>query len=486
MTAISDFQADPAFTEDPVDRVLELLQRRVALKTESQSATCRQVNEEYLNDISRQLQPLGFEVAQYENPESADHPLLIATRREAESSPTVLLYGHGDVQFAQTDQWDESLDPWRLEVRDGKIYGRGTADNKGQHTVNLVALESALLRLAEDQGESVSSARLGFNLTLLMETAEEVGSTGLREFAERHASTLSADLFIGSDGPRFTANVPTIFLGSRGSLNVRLDCSERKGAHHSGNWGGKLRNPATVIAAAIATLVDGNGRILVDELRPPELPEAVRKAINNLPAESEASDDPAVDSCWGEPGLSPNERALGFNTLEVLTLEAGTPKTPVNAIPGSASALVQLRYIVGTDADNIIPAIQRALKKAGIRNVDVRAEGGMSATRLSPDHPAVVAAAEAITRTTGKTPAVMPNLGGTIPNSVFSDTLNLPTVWIPHSYPGCNQHAPNEHALLSILSEGFEIMQSIFLSIGEHPDRWIVSSGKRTPGSQGA
>ncbi|NUL60060.1 M20/M25/M40 family metallo-hydrolase [Brevibacterium luteolum] len=454
--------------------MLELLQRRISLRTESQAPHCRQANDAYLRDIASQLQPLGFTTETCANPASADHPLLIATRRGSAASPTVLLYGHGDVQFAHSEQWATGLNPWQLTVVGERVYGRGTADNKGQHTINFVTLEAALASRAAEQQTTPAAARLGFNITVLMETAEEVGSLGLDAFASTHAGKLRADLFLGSDGPRFTAAAPTIFLGSRGSLNIRLTCTERAGAHHSGNWGGKLRNPATVLAAAIAALVDGNGRILIDALRPPALPEAVREAIAALPAGAASPGDPAVDTDWGEPGLSPTERALGFNTLEVLTLDAGTPAAPVNAIPGKASALLQLRFVLGTDPEAVVPAIRTALTRAGIRNVEVRAEEGMAATRLSPDHPAVTAAACAITSATGREPAVLPNLGGTIPNAVFSQTLNLPTVWIPHSYPACNQHAPDEHLLLPILAEGYEIMRTIFLDMGEHPGHWFA------------
>src|SRR5699024_9529975 len=164
-------------------------------------------------------------------------------------------------------------------------YGRGTADNKGQHSVNTVALRTVLDGLGA--GNGAAKARLGYNVTILMETAEEAGSKGLRSFAAAHpgdltadlflasnrprfsaveagskglrsyaadhAGDLSADLFLAADGPRIAAEVPTLFLGSRGALNFRLIAHERDGDHHSGNWGGRLRNPATVIASAIST-----------------------------------------------------------------------------------------------------------------------------------------------------------------------------------------------------------------------------------------
>ena len=454
------------------DRFFDRLARRVARRTESQAAGGGESAEAYLSEeIVPELAELGFESTIYDNPESDEHPLLIATRTEGPDLPTVLLYGHGDVQFAHDDQWAEGLDPWVL-TRDGdRLYGRGSADNKGQHTVNTVALRTVLERLGDG---SPTAVRLGYNVTVLMETAEEAGSKGLRSFAAAHADELAADLFLASDGPRLAADLPTLFLGSRGALNFRLLVHERDGDHHSGNWGGKLRNPATVIAAAINALVDGNGVIRIPALRPTDPPASVLEAVAKLPEVAEAG-APEVDPDWGEPGLSPAERVFAFNVIEVLALDAGTPAQVVNAIPGTASATLQLRFVVGTDVSDFENRVRSYLEEQGIRGVDVEFEHCMPATRLDPGSRVVAAAAESIRATTGVEAAIEPNLGGTIPNDVFAEVLGLPTVWVPHSYPGCNQHAPNEHALSSILEQGAQIMTGMFWDMRENPDDWFTS-----------
>ena len=142
-----------------------------------------------------------------DNPVAGGGPLLIA-RRDEDAGPTVLTYGHADVVLAEPQRWRAGLDPWRVTVEQDRWYGRGTADNKGQHTINLAALEQ-VLRARE--------GRLGFNLKILIETSEESGSPGLAEFCARHRDDLAADLLIASDGPRVTAVRPTVFLGARGS-----------------------------------------------------------------------------------------------------------------------------------------------------------------------------------------------------------------------------------------------------------------------------
>ena len=222
-----------------------------------------------------------------------------------------------------------------------------------------------------------------------------------------------------------------------------------------------------MLSAAIASIVDKRGAILVPELRP-ALPDSVRRALAGLEV-SAGADGPAVDEGWGEPGLTPAERVYGWNSFEVLALHAGTPENVVNAIPGSARAHCQLRFVAGTDSDDIVPAIRRHLDREGFPRVEARARAGgrFPATRLDPDNPWVGWATRSIAATTGAPPVVLPNLGGSLPNDVFADILGLPTIWVPHSYPGCSQHAPDEHLLAPVAREGLAIMAGLFWDLGE-------------------
>jgi acetylornithine deacetylase/succinyl-diaminopimelate desuccinylase-like protein len=370
----------------------------------------------------------------------------------------VLSYGHGDVIRGQESQWRAGLSPWTL-VRDGdRIYGRGSADNKGQHTINQLALRAVL----------GVRGRLGFNLKVLIETGEEVGSPGLRELCAAQRERLRADVLIASDGPRLSPQRPTIFLGSRGALNFDLVVELREGAHHSGNWGGLIANPGIVLAHAIATITGPRGEIRVPEWRPSTLTPSVRRALAGLSVDG-GDDGPRIDDDWGEPDLTPAERVFGWPSFEVLAFRTGNPEQPVNAIPPRATAHCQLRFVVGVDANDIVPALERHLAREGFPMVQVRAgrEGFFAATRLDPEHPWVRFAADSIVRTTGKPPAVLPNFGGSLPNDIFADGLRLPTVWVPHSYAGCSQHAPNEHLLASVAREALELMAGLWWDLGE-------------------
>ncbi len=436
------------------------LARRVAIPTESQNPDRAAALNEYLTaELTPSLGALGFVCRVFDNPKKGG-PFLIATRIEGVDLPTLLSYGHGDVIRGLDAQWRAGLSPWTLIEEGEKLFGRGTADNKGQHTINIGALKSVL----EARG------KLGFNIKLLIETGEETGSPGLNEFCAAHRDELRADVFIASDGPRVAPERPTIFLGSRGVMNFDLAVDLRAGAHHSGNWGGLIADPGILLAHAVATITDRHGAIRVPEWRPAPIAASVKKALADC-APGGGDDAPQIDIDWGEPGLTPAERVFGWSSFSVLAMKVGNPDFPVNAIAGRAWARCQLRFVVGIDPDDVVPALQRHMLAEGYPQVSVTPsrEEPMHATRLDPDSKWVRWTVASIERTTGLRPAILPNLGGSLPNEVFADNLGLPTIWIPHSYSACSQHAPNEHMLGSIAREGLGIMAGIFWDLGEVP-----------------
>jgi acetylornithine deacetylase/succinyl-diaminopimelate desuccinylase-like protein len=310
--------------------------------------------------------------------------------------------------------------------------------------------------------------RIGFNAKFIVEMGEEIGSPDLRQVCESLREELKADLFLASDGPRLAADRPTIFLGCRGGVRIHLDVNLRDGSHHSGNWGGVLANPATILASAIATLVDGKGHLLLDELKPPRLSNQIRAVLADVKIEPTAG-EPTLSENWGEEGFSAAERLYAWNTLEVLAMSSGNIEKPANAIPGRAQAVLQLRFVVGTRVDKAVDVIRARLDAGGFPMVEVRATQSFAASRTDFDSPWVNWTAQSIRQTTGKAPAVLPNFGGSLPNDVFSDALGLPTIWVPHSYPGCSQHAPDEHILLGVTEEALGIMAGLFWDLGEMP-----------------
>ena len=434
-----------------------ILARRIAIPTESQNPERGPVLATYLHaELQPAFEAMGFACRTLTHPK-AKAPFLFAERIEDAKLPTVFGYGHGDVIRGLEPEWKDGLSPWTLTERDGRWYGRGIADNKGQHTVNMEAMANVL----------AARGRLGFNAKFLVEMGEETGSPGLREVCAANKELFKADLLIASDGPRLRADRPTIFLGSRGSLNFDLTIEARKGGAHSGNWGGLISNPGLQLAHAIASIASPTGQIRVAEWVPSELPAAVRRALADCEVDGGA-DGPAVEPWWGEPGLTPAERVFGWCSFEVLAYKTGNPETPVNAIPPRAWARCQLRFVVGVDSENILPALRRHLDRNGFPMVQIAAtrEEMFHASRIDPEDAWVQWAVESIANTSGKKPALLPNLGGSLPNDVFTDVLGLRTVWVPHSYPGCSQHAPNEHLPPAVLREALAVMTGLYWDLG--------------------
>lgn len=445
---------------------------RVACHTESQDPSRGQALADYLTgQLQPALQAMGFDCEILTNPSGQGGPMLLARRIEDPTRPTVLGYGHGDVIRGQDASWTRGAGPWQLQAEGDRWYGRGAADNKGQHSINLAALAQVLQARARQQGLAPADAhraRLGFNIKWLIETGEEVGSPGLHEVCRARRADLAADVLIASDGPRLQPDRPTIFLGSRGALNFDLIVDLREGGHHSGNWGGLIANPGLVLAHAIASIADARGTIRVPQWRPDTLTPAVRQALHGLTVDG-GSDGPPVDPDWGEPGLTPAERVYGWNSFEVLAFETGNPAQPVNAIPPRARAHCQLRFVVGIAPDQVLPALRQHLDAHGFSQVRIQRspKGEFPATRLAPDHPWVRFAAASIERSTRQTPAILPNLGGSLPNDAFSEILGLPTVWVPHSYAACSQHAPDEHLLGSVARQALQLMTGLYWDLGE-------------------
>jgi acetylornithine deacetylase/succinyl-diaminopimelate desuccinylase-like protein len=444
-------------------RFEHVLARRVAHRTESQllpdslPALCRYVDDELIPSFVA----MGFSTTVYDNPVDGAPPALLAERHEGDNLPTVLGYGHGDVIVGQDDRWTRGAGPWELARDADRLYGRGTADNKAQHTINMLAMEAVM---------ASNGGPLGFNAKYLIELGEEAGSAGLEALVAEHADAFAADVLIASDGPRVRPDRPTMSLGCRGAINVDLVVDLRAGAHHSGNWGGLIADPGLILANALATIVGPTGELLVEDLLAVPMTDEVRACLADIEIDGGA-DGPRIDEWWGQPGLTPPQRVFAANTFNVLAFVAGNPAKVVNAIPPRAVAHCQLRMVAGTDPDVVAPALRRHLAAHGFEVVRVEPPppgnaGAFPARRTEPDHPWAVFVRESMAATIGADPAMLPSIGGSVPNHVFTDVLGLPTIWIPHSYPSCSQHAPDEHVLVSTCRSGLEVMAGLYSDIG--------------------
>ena len=432
---------------ETLDRYTDELSRLVAFPTEPGAA---EAHAACLKHIAALMAAHGFVARWIEG----DHPpALLLSRIEGPDLPTVLGYGHADTVPAMEGRWSAGLTPWQLTERAGRLYGRGVADNKGQLLVNLTALRLVL----ETRGA------LGFNGHMLVEMGEEVGSPGLDAICAQLKDDLKADFVLASDGPRLAEDQPIVFLGARGAVTLRLTIRHRTGGRHSGNFGGLLRNPGSEMAHALAAIIGPHGECRVPGWTPDAVPETTRAALAGIiPAAGE------IDPGWGTPGLTPAERVFAWSAVEVLDFTCGSPERTVNAIPPEATAHVQLRHVVGLDADDIVPALRRHLDAVGFDYVAIdEPEARFPASATPPDHPLARFACASIERTTGTAPALLPSLGGSLPNHVFTDTLGLPAIWVPHSYPGCSQHAPDEHLPRAMIPGAIALMAGLYDDIGQ-------------------
>jgi len=438
------------------------LAARVAVPTESQRPERLPELYRYLREmIEPAFTTLGYTCRIYDNPLEGCGPVLLATRTEKPGLATVLSYGHGDVIRGQEGEWAEGRDPWTLSFEGERVYGRGTADNKGQQLAHQAAITAVL----------ATRGQLGFNHKFIVEMGEENGSRGFRPLVQSHKADFAADVYFSSDGPRTEIGRPNITLGNRGVINFDLVCKLREGGHHSGNWGGLLANPGILLAQAIASITDATGRIRVEGWSPGLIPENVRAALKGVTRKA-GPDAPEIDPDWGEPGLTPMEKCTASNTFEVLAFRTGNPDRPVNAIPPEARARCQLRFVVGTDHGNILANLRRHLDAQGLERVVIETPDTSNAiffeaTRTDPEHPFARWMKAAVDRASRQDCAVLPNSGGSNVTEIMQYDLGMPTVWLPLSYAGCSQHAPNEHILRPLMREGLEIVTSVYWDIGD-------------------
>ncbi len=367
------------------------------------------------------------------------HPIVYADWLHAPGAPTILFYGHYDVQPVDpVKQWDSP--PFEPTVRDGEIYARGAADDKGQVFMHLKAVEAHLTQ----------GGRLPVNLKLIVEGEEEVGSLHLDDFVRDHKDALAADVVVISDSAMFDRGVPSICYSLRGLVYYQIDVRGTKSDLHSGVFGGAVANPAMVLAQMLAQVKDRGGRIKIpgfyDDVR--RLSEEERQAWKKLPFnEKRYRQELGAPRLFGESGYTTLERVWARPTFDVNGLLSGfTGEGAKTVIPAVAMAKVSMRLVPDQEPDTIAALFEGYLKKIAPKTVEVtltRLHGGRPWI-TEPDNAFVRAAARAIEQGFGK-PPVFCREGGSIPVvSTFQRELGIPAVLFGVGLPDENAHAPNE------------------------------------------
>ncbi len=381
------------------------------------------------------------------------HPCVLADSGPADPaaahSPTLLIYGHYDVQPTGDESLWESP-PFEPTIRAGSIFARGSADDKGQVLAHLLAAES-WMRVA---------GKLPVRVKFLIEGEEEISSPSLEKVVRDHRDRLACDYVALSDTPKLDATTPAVTYGTKGLVYKEIMVTGPKQNLHSGSYGGTLTNPGNALATIIAALRDADNRVTVpgfyDDVR--ELTSEERGRISELPFDEAAylaaMGAPALA---GEKGYSTLERRWARPTLDVNGIFGGfTGEGAATVIPAKVSAKVSMRIVPDQDPDKVSKAFDEAVRRAcppGV-NLEITTHGGCRAYVSPTDSPGMRAAADAIKAGFGR-PPVLIREGGTLPIlPLFKEVLGADSLMLGLCVPDCNAHGPNEFFGLSDFHSG--------------------------------
>lgn len=390
------------------------------------------------------------------------HPIVIGEWRGAPDAPTLLVYGHYDVQPPEPiDEWTHP--PFEPEVRDGKLFGRGAVDDKGQIYLHLKAVEAHLAQ----------RGTLPVNVVFVVEGEEEVGSPHLEAFLVENQDRLRCDAAMISDTTMFAPGLPSITIGLRGLAYMEVRVRGPRGDLHSGSYGGAVANPANALAKIIAALHDDEGRVTIpgfyDDVR--ELTEGERAAIRALPfEEEELREEVGVPALGGERGFSALERLWARPTLDVNGLLSGyTGEGAKTVLPARAMAKISMRLVPDQDYREIEHKFTEHVKRIAPEGVTVEVEAlhGGQPWYAEPKGGIFGAAQRALAAAFGREPVFIRE-GGSIPIvQSFEQTFGVPVVLIGFGLPGENAHAPNEWMSIDNYTRGAQAIAALYDELGK-------------------
>lgn len=379
--------------------------------------------------------------------ETAGHPMVYGEWVGAPGKPTVLFYGHYDVQPPDPlDLWESP--PFEPTVRDGRIYARGVADNKAQHFSHVAAIRAWL----------VTTGSLPVNVKVLLEGEEETGSPHLDETVRAHRALLAADLVYTSDGPVTDERYPEIAFGVRGLLYIELRATGPNRDLHSGHWGGVAPNPVWTLVRALNTMLDDQNRITIDGFsdRVVAPSPAARAAMDALPFDvGEAIGRIGLSAMTPPEDLPYADRIMARPTLNIagFTGGYGGPGSKT-IIPSRATVKIDMRLVPDQHPDDIWDKVVAHLAKHAPDVEVVRIDGGMIPSSTPVDHPLADVVRSAVERGFGTRPIDIPLVGGSLPDATWTKTLGIPSFLVPYGAPEQANHAPNESYRLERLWQG--------------------------------
>lgn len=377
---------------------------------------------------------------------TAGYPVVYAEIPGPADAPTVLIYGHYDVQPPEPEaDWDSPA--FEPTIRNGRIYARGAGDNKGQFWCHLAAID-AWLKIA---------GSLPVTVKLIIEGEEEVGSRNLKAFLRDNRDLLAADLLFWSDGWMHTNGDPVVSLGARGMCYVELEAHGANQDLHSGNIGGNVPNPAWDLVQLLATMVEGDGKVLIegfyDSIKPPTAIE--REALVKIPFdEAAALKELGLKAFAGRKDMTYFEKLMFYPTFTICGLVSGyTGQGSKTVLPHVARAKIDIRLVVDMDPADMFRKVEAHVKKHAPK-IGIRQLGGTPPAKTPIDHPYTAAFVAAARTGFGVDPVVRPTMGGSSPDYLFHSVLELPVFCLPYANHDENNHAPNENIKLNCFYGG--------------------------------
>ncbi|MFO0917147.1 MAG: dipeptidase [Planctomycetaceae bacterium] len=388
---------------------------------------------------------------------TAGHPIVYAEWLQAAGAPTVLVYGHYDVQPPDPlDLW--TTPPFEPTVRDGQLFARGATDDKGQFFTHVKSTEAWLRTVGT----------LPVNLKFVIEGEEEVGSKNLDDFLSARRNELKCDVAVISDSSQYTADIPAITVGLRGIIACEVTVTGPKKDLHSGVFGGSVANPANGLAKMIAALHDDQGRVQIpgfyDDVLP--LSAAERAEIAALPfEESEYREELGVPAVWGEAGFTTLERRWARPTCDVNGLTSGYQGVgPKTIVPSKASVKITCRLVPNQNPAKLLQNLEAFLTSKLPAGLTMKFESfhGAPGFLMDRNSPYLTAAAQAVEAGFGKKPVSIRE-GGTIPVvTTFREILGVDTLLLGWGLNSDNLHSPNEHFSLANFQRGIRASAALW------------------------
>lgn len=444
-----------AYIEQNLNRFIEEL--FVLLRQPSISARWEGV-EECSRLLVGMMEKIGIKTKVLPMGGKRNPPLIYGEVIHPEAKRTLLIYGHYDVQPPEPlEAWDSP--PFQPTIRNGRIYGRGSADNKGQFFAHFKAIE-AVLKM---------DGQLPINIKFLLDPEEEVGSPSLNGFCREHKELFAADMALNSDGPMDPSGRPRLSFGNRGVLYVEVKARGANQDLHSGNFGGLIPNPAWRVVEFLSSMRKPDGTVAIegfyDNIVPPTAKE--REMMAQMPFDEKKFMEKYGLKKFAPPDdLSYMEKLMFRPTLNIagFTSGYGGPGSKT-VLPCLATLKMDMRLVVNQDPEDIFQKFTKHIKKHGFEDLDVTMVHYYYPSRTSVDHPMAPKFVEAIRQGFQQEPVLIPAGGGSFPGAAIRNILNIPILSVPYGNHDENNHAPNENMAIDCFKNGIRTTAALFFQL---------------------